>query len=42
MRFDQHPNVIDDFKANKITWRQTPKQQPIAEWNRAWTEFKSL
>jgi spermidine/putrescine transport system substrate-binding protein len=42
MRVDQHPNVIDDFKANKITWRQTPKQQTIEQWNRAWTEFKSL
>jgi spermidine/putrescine transport system substrate-binding protein len=42
MQFDQYPNVIDDFKANKITWRQTPKQQPVAAWNRAWTEFKYL
>jgi spermidine/putrescine transport system substrate-binding protein len=42
MRLDQHPNVIDDFKANKITWRETPKQQSIAAWNRAWAEFKSL
>ena len=42
MRMDQHPNVIDDFRANKITWRQTPKQQSISDWNRAWTEFKSL
>lgn len=42
MRVDQHPNVIDDFKDGKITWRQTPKQQSIEQWNRAWTEFKSL
>jgi spermidine/putrescine transport system substrate-binding protein len=42
LRFDEHPNVIDDWRANKITWRETPKQQPVAEWNRAWTEFKSL
>jgi spermidine/putrescine transport system substrate-binding protein len=42
MRFDEHPNVIDDWRANKIIWRETPRQQPVAKWNRAWTEFKSL
>jgi spermidine/putrescine transport system substrate-binding protein len=42
MTMDGHPNVIDDFRAGKIVWRQTPVQQGITDWNRAWTEFKSL
>jgi spermidine/putrescine transport system substrate-binding protein len=42
MTMDGHPNVIDDFRAGKIVWRQTPVRQSITDWNRAWTEFKSL
>jgi spermidine/putrescine transport system substrate-binding protein len=42
MTMDGHPNVIDDFRAGKIVWRQTPVQQSITDWNRVWTEFKSL
>lgn len=42
MRKDQHPNIIDELKAGKIAYRQTPTQQSIADWNKVWTEFKSL
>ena len=36
------PNVMDEYKAKKIQLRQLPKQQEIADWNEAWSEFKSL
>jgi spermidine/putrescine transport system substrate-binding protein len=36
------PNVMDEYKAKKIQYRQLPKQQEIADWNDAWSEFKSL
>ncbi len=35
------PNVMDEYKAGKIAYRQLPKQQSIEEWNEAWGEFKS-
>jgi spermidine/putrescine transport system substrate-binding protein len=36
------PNVMDEYKAKKIQFRQLPKQQEIGDWNDAWSEFKSL
>jgi spermidine/putrescine transport system substrate-binding protein len=42
MRTDQHPNIIDDLKEGRISFRETPVQQSIEDWNQVWTEFKSL
>lgn len=36
------PNVMDEFKEGKIFVRDLPKQQPLDEWNQAFTEFKNL
>jgi spermidine/putrescine transport system substrate-binding protein len=36
------PNVMDEYKAKKIQFRQLPKQQEISDWNDIWSEFKSL
>lgn len=36
------PNVVDEYKAKKIQFRQLPKQQEITDWNETWSEFKSL
>jgi len=36
------PNVMDEYKAKKIQFRQLPKQQEISDWNDVWSEFKSL
>jgi spermidine/putrescine transport system substrate-binding protein len=36
------PNVMDEYKAKKINYRQLPKQQGIEGWNEVWSEFKSL
>lgn len=41
MRLDA-PNVMDEYKAKKIQFRQLPAQQSIEEWNDVWSEFKSL
>lgn len=35
------PNVMDEYKANKIALRQLPTQQSIEDWNDVWSEFKS-
>lgn len=36
------PNVMDEYKAKKIQFRQLPSRQEIEVWNEAWSEFKSL
>ncbi|KFC61704.1 Polyamine ABC transporter, periplasmic polyamine-binding protein PotD-4 [Devosia sp. LC5] len=36
------PNVMDEYKAGKIAFRQLPSQQSIEDWNDVWSEFKSL
>ena len=36
------PNVMDEYKAGRIAYRQLPQQQSIDDWNDAWSEFKSL
>jgi spermidine/putrescine transport system substrate-binding protein len=36
------PNVMDEYKAKKINYRQLPSQQSIEDWNGLWSEFKSL
>jgi spermidine/putrescine transport system substrate-binding protein len=36
------PNVMDEYKAKKIQFRQLPSQQSIEDWNDVWSEFKSL
>ncbi|MBB4443313.1 MULTISPECIES: ABC transporter substrate-binding protein [Rhizobium] len=41
MRLDQ-PNVMDEYKAKKIQFRQLPSEQSIEDWNDVWSEFKSL
>lgn len=41
MQFDK-PNVMDEYKAHKIEFRQLPAQQSIDDWNDVWSEFKSL
>ncbi|TXH33545.1 MAG: extracellular solute-binding protein [Rhodospirillaceae bacterium] len=35
-------NVMDEYKDGKIFVRDVPKQQPIEDWNEAWTEFKNM
>lgn len=35
------PNVMDEYKAQKIAFRQLPTQQSIEDWNDVWSEFKS-
>lgn len=35
------PNVMDEYKAKKIAFRQLPSQQSIEDWNDVWSEFKS-
>lgn len=40
-QFDKR-NVMDEYKEGKIFIRDLPKQQPLEEWNRAFTEFKNL
>ncbi len=35
-------NVMDEYKAKKIQFRQLPSQQSIEDWNDVWSEFKSL
>jgi spermidine/putrescine transport system substrate-binding protein len=42
LRLDRHPNVIDEFRQGKIALRTTPVRQSIEDWNKVWTEFKSL
>lgn len=39
--FDKR-NVMDEFKEGKISIRGVPTQQPIEDWNEAWTEFKNM
>jgi spermidine/putrescine transport system substrate-binding protein len=41
LRLDQQ-NVMDQFRKGNISIRRLPKQQPIAAWNEAWTEFKNM
>jgi spermidine/putrescine transport system substrate-binding protein len=36
------PNVMDEYAAKKIQFRQLPGQQAIEDWNDVWSEFKSL
>lgn len=36
------PNVMDEYRAKKIAFRQLPSQQSIEDWNDVWSEFKSL
>ncbi|MDQ0086560.1 spermidine/putrescine transport system substrate-binding protein [Variovorax boronicumulans] len=36
------PNVMDEYKAKKIQFRQLPSKQSIEEWNDVWSQFKSL
>jgi spermidine/putrescine transport system substrate-binding protein len=36
------PNVMDEYKANKIQYRKLPAKQSIEAWNDVWSEFKSL
>jgi spermidine/putrescine transport system substrate-binding protein len=36
------PNVMDEYKAKKIQFRQLPSEQSIEDWNDVWSEFKSL
>jgi hypothetical protein len=33
---------MDQFRKGNISIRRLPKQQPIAAWNEAWTEFKNM
>jgi spermidine/putrescine transport system substrate-binding protein len=35
------PNVLDQYKANRISIRKIPVQQPIKTWAAAWTQFKN-
>jgi spermidine/putrescine transport system substrate-binding protein len=35
-------NVMDEYKAGRIAYRQLPQQQSIDDWNDAWSEFKSM
>ena len=36
------PNVMDEYAAKRIQFRQLPAQQAIEDWNDVWSEFKSL
>lgn len=36
------PNVMDEYKAKKIQFRQLPSKQTIDDWNEVWTQFKTL
>jgi spermidine/putrescine transport system substrate-binding protein len=36
------PNVMDEYKAGRVAYRQLPQHQSIDDWNDAWSEFKSL
>ncbi len=36
------PNVMDEYKAKRIQFRQLPSRQEIEAWNDIWSEFKSL
>lgn len=36
------PNVMDEFKSDRVVPRQLPQKQSIETWNEAWTEFKSI
>ena len=36
------PNVMDEYKAKKIAFRQLPSKQSIEDWNEVWSKFKSL
>jgi spermidine/putrescine transport system substrate-binding protein len=36
------PNVMDEYKAKKIQFRQLPSKQAIDDWNEVWTQFKTL
>jgi spermidine/putrescine transport system substrate-binding protein len=36
------PNVMDEYKAGRIAYRQLPQQQSIDDWNEAWSDFKSM
>ncbi|MBF5005806.1 spermidine/putrescine ABC transporter substrate-binding protein [Diaphorobacter sp. NR2-3-3-1] len=35
-------NVMDEYKAKKIAFRQLPSKQSIEDWNEVWSNFKSL
>jgi spermidine/putrescine transport system substrate-binding protein len=35
-------NVMDEYKAQKIQFRQLPSKQAIEDWNDTWSKFKSL
>lgn len=41
MQLDE-PNVMDVYREGNIYIRKTPVQQTIEEWNKVWTEFKTL
>ncbi|MGK6315902.1 ABC transporter substrate-binding protein [Neorhizobium sp. DT-125] len=41
MQLDK-PNVMDEYKAGKIAFRQLPSGQSIEDWNDVWSEFKTL
>jgi spermidine/putrescine transport system substrate-binding protein len=41
LRLDQE-NVMDQLRKGNIFTRKLPVQQPIAEWNETWTEFKNM
>ena len=40
MRLDA-PNVMDEYRAGKIAFRQLPSRQSIEQWNDMWSDFKS-
>lgn len=40
MRLDA-PNVMDEYRAKKIAYRQLPSRQSIEQWNELWSDFKS-
>jgi spermidine/putrescine transport system substrate-binding protein len=35
------PNVMDEYKAKKIQFRQLPSRQSIDDWNEVWSQFKA-
>ena len=36
------PNVMDEYKARKIQFRQLPGKQAIEDWNDVWSQFKAI
>lgn len=35
------PNVMDEYRAKKIAFRQLPSRQSIDAWNEVWSQFKA-